>query len=153
MRSSLRLGVFVFALACLPSRVLADPITIDFDGFADSDILTNQVAGLTFANAAVLTAGISLNEFEFPPLSGSNVAFDAGGAMTIAFASPIDAFSGHFTYLTPLTVTATSSFLSNLVLSGDAGSLPNELLALVFSGGISRVVIAGDPAGGSFTLD
>jgi hypothetical protein len=46
-----------------------------------------------------------------------------------------------------------SAFSSNLALSGDPGSSPNELLALNFPAGISSVTIAGDPAGSSLVLD
>jgi hypothetical protein len=52
----------------------AGSITLDFEGFPDSTILSTQYSGLTFTNAIILTAGISLNEFEFPPHSGVNVA-------------------------------------------------------------------------------
>jgi hypothetical protein len=72
--------------------------------------------------------------------------------------------AGFFTYTLPLTLTAfdaasnivatdVSDFASNLALSGDPGSAPNELLSVAFAGGIDRVLIAGDFAGGSFTLD
>src|SRR5207244_4503963 len=57
-----------------PARLIADPIVIDFEGLQDGTILSNQYSGVTFSNAIILTAGISLNEFEFPPLSGTNVA-------------------------------------------------------------------------------
>ena len=112
----------------------------------------------------MLTAGISLNEFEFPPCSGVNVASDNGGPISIFFDSPVLAVAGYFTYAVPLTLTAFdagnnqvgqafSLFASNLALSGDAGSSPNESLSISFSGGISSVTITGDPAGGSFTLE
>jgi hypothetical protein len=141
----------------------ADTI-INFDDLNDSDVVTTQYAGLTFTNAIILTAGISLNEFEFPPHSGTNVVSDDGGFMTIAFSTPVTSVSGYFTYLEPLTLTAFdssssqlrqtfSAFSSNLALSGDPGSRPNELLALNFPTGISSVIIAGDPAGGSFVID
>lgn len=108
----------------------ADPVVLDFEGFTDSTAVTNQYAGLVFTNATVLTAGISLNEFEFPPHSGSNVVFDDGGPMSISFTSPVAGFSGYFTYTVPITITAsdasnnllgsvTSLFSSNLALSGD----------------------------------
>ena len=137
---------------------------INFDGLSDSEIVTNQFAGLTFANATALTAGVSLNEFEFPPRSDFNVVTDDGGAISILFSSPVLSVSGYFTYLRSLTFTAfdsganqvgqtTSLFGSNLALSGDPGSSPNELLALSFAGGISRITISGDPLGGSFVLD
>ena len=83
--------------------------TIDFEGLADSTILTNQYPGITFTNAIILTAGISLNEFEFPPHSGVNVASDNNGPITIVFSSPVLSFSGYFTYVEPLTLDAFDS--------------------------------------------
>jgi hypothetical protein len=137
---------------------------LDFEGFSDGTQITTQYSGFTFTNATVLTAGISLNEFEFPPHSGSNVVFDDGGPMVIQFATPFASVGGYFTYLEPLTFTAFdafnnqigsvgSLFSNNLALSGDSGSSPNEFLSLNIPTGISSVVITGDPAGGSFTLD
>jgi hypothetical protein len=137
---------------------------LTFEGFPDSTILTTQYAGPTFSNAIILTAGISLNEFEFPPYSGVNVASDNGGAMSIAFAALVTSFGGYFTYNEPLTVqafdsgsllvaTASSLFSNNEALSGDSGSSPNEWINVAFPSGISFVTITGDPLGGSFTLD
>jgi hypothetical protein len=137
---------------------------LDFEGFPDSTQITTQYPGFTFSQATVLTAGISLNEFEFPPHSGSNVVFDDGGPMVIQFATPFASVGGYFTYLEPLTLTAfdasnneigsvTSLFLNNLALSGDPGSSPNEFLSLNIPTGISSLIIAGDPAGSSFVLD
>jgi hypothetical protein len=139
-------------------------VVIDFDSLNDGDIITTQFSGVTFQNTIALTAGISLNEFEFPPHSGSNVVSDNGGPITIAFDTPVLSFSGYFTYLVPLTLTAfdtgnsqagqaVSLFNSNMALSGDPGSSPNELLSVAFASGISSVSITGDPLGGSFTLD
>jgi len=138
--------------------------SIDFEGFPDSTTLAAQYPGLTFTNAIILTAGISLNEFEFPPHSGVNVASDNGGPITIDFATPITSFSGYFTYIEPLTLTgfdvmnsnvvsANSLFLSNDALFGDLGSSPNEVIQIAFGGGISSVTITGDPAGSSFVMD
>ena len=143
----------------------ATPVVYNFEAFSDSDVLTNQIAGLSFSNTTVLTAGISLNELEFPPISGSNVVFDSGGALTIDFASPVFSVGGHFSYVTGLSFSAydslnnllgtqLSSFGSNLLVSGDVGSMPNELLSFSSVGGlISRVVITGNVAGGSFVMD
>jgi hypothetical protein len=138
--------------------------TITFDGFADSTVLTSQIPGLSFSDAVVLSAGISLNEFEFPPHSGTNVISDNGGPIRVAFATPVQSVEAYFTYAEPLTfeafnsldqlVATTSSLYSdNDALSGDPGSTPNELLAVTASSGISFALIAGDPSGGSFTLD
>jgi hypothetical protein len=157
-------GLVALAPLLALSSIQAVAGTIDFEGLPDSTIVTTQYPGLTFTNAVILTAGISLNEFEFPPHSGTNVVSDNGGFMTIAFSAPVTSVSGYFTYLEPVTLTAFdsgssqlgqtfSAFNSNLALSGDPGSSPNELLALNFPTGISSLSIAGDPAGGSFVLD
>lgn len=146
----------------IPAQAVA--ATIDLESFGDGELLTNQIPNLTFANTAVITAGLSLNELDFPPHSGSNVAYDAGGAMSIAFASPLAAFGGYFTYVVPVTIEAfspahvslgqiTSAFGSNVVSTGDAGSAPNEFLQLAFAGGIASVTITGDFLGNSFVLD
>jgi len=144
----------------------ANAYFINFDNLTDLDPVTTQFSGLgaTFVNATVLAAGISLNEFEFPPHSGANVVFDDSGPMTIDFSASVLSVGGYFTYLLPLTLTAYdslsnvvatsgASFTSNLALSGDPGSLSSEFLQVAFAGGISRLVIEGDPAGGTFTLD
>ena len=161
--------LFLSGLLC-QDILRANLIIPDFEGFADSTILTSQYPGLTFSNTIVLTAGISLNEFEFPPFSGTNVASDNGGPISISFDSPVLSFGGYFTYLTQLSLTAFDSgnnqvhqvfslFNNNLAClagppcSGDPGSSPNEFLQVAFAAGISSVSIAGDPAGGSFAMD
>lgn len=59
--------------------------TLDFEGLSDGDAVTNQFAaqGVTISNGIVLGAGISLNEIESPPKSGSNVVSDEGSTATI----------------------------------------------------------------------
>ena len=110
----------------------ADITVLDFDGFPDSTSLTTQYPGLTFSNATVITAGVSLNEFEFPPRSGTNVVFDDGGPMSISFANPVFSFGGYFTYGVPLglqafdattalVASASSLFSNNMALSGMSG--------------------------------
>lgn len=142
----------------------AHTLFIDFETLSDGDMVTTQFPGLSFSKATVMTAGISLNEFEFPPHSGSNVVFDDGGTMTIDFSTPMTDVGGYFTYSTELTLsffdvffnlagTITSAFNSNLALSGDTGSSPNEFLNFAWALGISRMSIEGDPLGGSFTMD
>jgi hypothetical protein len=139
----------------------AGTVTLDFESFADGTSLTNQYVGFLFTNASVFTAGLSLNDLEFPPHSGTNVAVDAGGPITIGFTSPVLSFSGFFTYSSALTIdafdslnqavgTTNSAFTSNFVSSGRPA---NELLQVSFAGGISRVSITGGVSGSSFTLD
>ena len=159
-----RLALTLGFVLLLGATTRASATTVDFEGLSDGAVLAAQVPGLTFSNAIVLSAGLSLNEFEFPPHSGVNVASDAGGPISISFAVPVTSVGGSFTYSAQLTLTAfdgadqligqtTSLFSSNLALSGAVGSSPNELVQIAFAGGISRLVISGDAAGGSFTLD
>ena len=153
--------IILAALMCDATSLKAAPITINFEGFPDSTILTNQYVGVTFSDAIILTAGISLNEFDFPPRSGSNVAGDNNGPLSIDFATPITSFSGYFTYshalildafgaANNLLTSAPSLFSQNFVSSGNP---PNELLQVSSTAGISSVTITGDPAGASFVVD
>jgi hypothetical protein len=162
------MGVSCLFRACLTILVFltapllaAQTATIDFEALPDGAV--TQVSGLQFTHAAIATAGISLDELEFPPHSGVKAAYDSGGPLTIAFSSPVTAFSAFFNYRTSLTVqaydasgkllaTATSRYSSNLKTSGASGSAVNELLQ-VTAAGISTVVITGDPNGTSFTMD
>lgn len=163
-KSSLSKSIFIAALCALFASPLAQATVIDFEDRLDGDTVTNQYAGVTFQNALALTAGLSLNEFEFPPLSGVNVVFDDGGAILLNFLTPVVSVGGYFTYSTPLNflafdtfgiqvATITSAFSSNMGLSGEPGSTPNEFLELSSVSGIASARIIGDPAGGSFTLD
>lgn len=158
--------IFVVFLGALGPQSAQAQSTIDFEGLSDSTVLAAQIPGLTFSNAMVLTSGITLNEFEFPPHSGSNVAIDDGAAMQIVFDSPVTLASAFFTYSVPLTLTAfdgagnvvttvQSLFSSNLALSGVAGSSPNERIDVAAGAGavFSRLVIAGDTGGASFAVD
>jgi hypothetical protein len=161
----MRIGrLFLLSILVLISSSLAKADTITFEGLGDGTSVTNQFSSILFSNAIVLTAGASLNEFEFPPNSGANVVFDNGGPVSITFGSPVSGVSGFFTYVTQLTITAydssdniigtlTSAFNDNTALSGDPGSQFNEFLSFSVVSGISRITISGDPAGGSFTLD
>lgn len=163
-------AVLPFLLAAAAPGLTAGTIVLDFEAFSDSTPLTTQCPGVTFSNATVISAGITLNEFELPPHSGTNVVFDDGGPMTISFASPVLSLGGYFTYYEPITLaafdalnnevaSATSAFSINVACGdgppclGDLGSSPNEFLQVAFTSGISRITITGDPAGGSFTLD
>ncbi len=137
-------------------------VTIDFEGLPDSTAVDNTYSGLgvVFVNAVAISAGISLNELEFPPNSGTNVATDFNGPIILNFSNPIVSFQAFFTYATGLSLvgslggstvaTASSLFSSNFVSSGNP---PNELLELSSAGGIDAVTITGDPAGGSFVVD
>lgn len=163
-KSNMLTKAFVAALCVLLGLPLAQATVIDFESLLDGDIVTTQFAEVIFQNTLVLTAGVSLNEFNFPPKSGMNVVSDNGGKIIISFFNPMTSVSGFFTYMTGLTflafdsigtqiAAASSVFSSNLALSGDPGSTPNEFLQVTSSSGIASVSISGELAGGSFTLD
>lgn len=136
--------------------------TIDFEGLADGTTIgsTYSALGVVFSQAQAVSAGISLNEVEFPPHSGANVALDFGGPIVLLFSTPVVSFQGFFTYATGITLlgtlsggsvaSANSTFADNFVSSGNP---PNELLQLSSAGGIDTITITGDPAGGSFVVD
>jgi hypothetical protein len=138
---------------------------ITFDGLADSELVTTQFSGgpeyVTFANAIVLTQGISLNDAEFPPVSLLNVVADNGGPMTITFGSAATHVEGYFTYAFPLALqffgdggtllgTVSSTFSENFVSSGNPS---NEFIQFSSPAGIRSVMITGSPTGNSFALD
>lgn len=154
----------VFLIATVPASSDSGPGTLTFEGYSDSTVLTTQYSGLTFTDAVILTAGISLNEFEFPATSGSNVIYDNNGPISLSFTSPIQSFTGHFTYSVPVTLQAfdasnnlvdstASRFANNEALSGVAGSQPDEVIQVGASAGIARIVITGNAGGTSFTVD
>ena len=161
--SRLRVVTTIAALALSANTASASPIIIPFENFFSDGDVVGQIGPLVFTNATVQTAGISLNELEAPPLSGVNVISDIGGPMRIDLVNPIASLGGFFTYATMLSFKAfdasdnllgevSSAFASNLALSGDAGSSPNEFLQLAFPN-MAYVTITGDVAGSSFVAD
>jgi len=162
-----------FVGAALVVATSASAATITFETrsngltpFVEGDSVGGEflaTSGITLTNATIVTP--SLNTFVFdaesPAHSGLNVVIDDGGPLSIVFASPVSAVSGYFTYFAPLTLQAfdisnaplapvLSAFAGNY---GSSGNPVNELLAITFAPGISRVLLTGDPAGGSFTFD
>jgi hypothetical protein len=151
------------AIALFATEAGAVSITLDFENLSDSTVIGSSYAlnGVTLSGGVIATAGISLNDFDFPPNSGTSVAIDATGPINLSFTTPISSFLGYFTYAEPLTVTAfdsanqtvataTSLLSSNFVSSGNA---PNELVQLSFAGGIDHLTISGNPNGLSFVVD
>lgn len=156
-----RLLMLIFAIP-FSAHVMA--ITADFESLPDGTSLIDQYSGVAFSNAVVLTSGLSLNEFEFPPHAGANSAADENGPIQLTFSSPVTTFSAYFTYTVPLELAAFDSsmrlkatvfslFNNNQALSGEAGSSPNELIELAVTGGFTFLRITGSPLGGSFAFD
>jgi hypothetical protein len=142
-------------------------ITLDFETLADLESLTTQYPGFVFTNTTALVSGIvggTLDELENPPRSGVTVVGDDGGPVSVQFLTPVNTVSGFFTYDTAVLLsafdasgnllgTASSMFTSNQLLTGAAGSSPNEQLSLSFAENIARIEILGGLTGNSFTLD
>jgi hypothetical protein len=137
--------------------------SIDFEDLSDSTAIDSNYAslGVVFQNATILTAGLSLNELEFPPSSGVNVAFDATGPVTLTFTTPVTSFTAIFTYAQSLALTGFDSLDNPVATTGSlfdsnftsSGNPTNELIAVNFGGGISTITIVGNAFGGSFTFD
>lgn len=141
-----------------PAR--AGILTLTFESLNEGEILDTQFAplGVTVAgNPMVLTAGSLLNEIDFPPRSGNNVLTDATGPITFNF-TPFGALSvsGYLTYNTTLTFqvfSATNVLLDSKLSSATANLGAQELVGFSGVGDIASLVITGDLAGQSFTLD
>src|ERR1700733_14644782 len=93
-------------LALFASPVLHAQTSITFDALNDGDLVTTQYSGLTFSNAKVVTSGFSLTDLDFPSHSGGNAITDASGPISVSFSVPISTFTGYFTHVNPITVTA-----------------------------------------------
>lgn len=154
-----------FTLAALACGASAAPVTITFEGaaFVDGSSAGSSVPGIAFSNDQVVTAGISLNEFDFPPRSGSQALTDAIGPIRVAFATGVFSAGAYITYAVPVQIEAfdasgvslgqaSSQFSSNF--AGDPGSVPNEFIGFSDAGGrIASLTFTGDVGGGSFVLD
>ena len=156
---------------CLVGAAFAAPglfgdILVDFEGFSGGDTgtgvnLTSQYAGLTFSNAAILAEAVSFTNPPFLPHSGVAMGTDVGAPVVITLhpaviGSPVNGFSGYFTYLTRLTIkafdasnnqigpTKISQFTENSN-DGFGVDAPNELISLA-ANDIRSIQISGDQA-------
>lgn len=146
---------YIFALCCISMNAPVEAAFYkfeNFEGLTDGTSLTNQISGLTFTDATVLTAGVSLNEIDFPPVSGQNVLAGLNGSIEIVFGDVVGAVSGYFTYTNPLTLSVfdvNDIFLAS-VLSQDTSNLgSNEFIRIEAVGMKSIRIESNDP----FTLD
>lgn len=132
----------------------------NFEGFADGTLITTQISGMVFSNTGVLSSGLSLNQFEYPPNSGSNVVFGSSGNISITFAAPVYEVGAYFTY-SDMAVSLLAYDAGNNLLGSDvsafsnnyssSGNPTNEYLSFYFASGISRVDITG--SAGSYVMD
>jgi hypothetical protein len=144
----------------------SDASTIGFEELQDLTSVTDQYSslGVTFSAGIAAEAGVSLFEQECPPHSGDKALLVEKGPLTLLFVSPVTQFSAYLTYAAPMTLTFydltgssitmfNSYFFSNLGMSGDAGSSPNEFFSFQYSSGISKLVFSTGSGDDSYVLD
>jgi hypothetical protein len=114
---SLVFRIILIFFLCVQLTQTAIAGHVDFEGFADGDALTSEIPGLIFSDATVLTAGVSLNETDFPPHSGSNVIATFGGFLTVSFDSPVNLVSGFISYADAAGVNLSLYDINNILLA------------------------------------
>ena len=145
-------------------------MSYNFETLWNDEGIAVQLNGLLLSNAVALESGVRLNELEVPTHSGQLVISDLGVPLGLIFALPFVMLEAYFTYLLPITInaydvddllvrTVSSAFSNNLgctagpPCAGAVGSAPNDHLLVIYTPGIFRVEIVGDPFGSSFTVD
>jgi len=85
------LASLVAVVAISQAASATSNVSIDFESLALDEFVTTQFADqqVLFGNAVTLVAGISLNEIDFPPSSGTNVISGLDvGPIGVAFLQP-----------------------------------------------------------------
>jgi hypothetical protein len=150
-----RLGLLTALALTLAFVRPADAALIDFESLALDEIVTNQFAGqgVVFGNAVTLVAFITLNEFDFPPSSGTNVISGLGPSPLTAALSP---GASHVGFHITTADTALVQFFDSLdVLLGQTTVDPNlggNTLVEFDSPGIASVSIASQATENAFLL-
>jgi hypothetical protein len=134
----------------------ASAVTIDFESIPDLTPVDNFYSsyGVIFQNAISLTAGSSLNEFDYPPSSGSVAIGDDNAPIKIIFDDPASSIFANFTYSTLLTFNAfdTNNNLIGTFINNQSSNLgTTQLISLNFSD-VKSLAISGN-VNNSFILD
>lgn len=175
-----RLGIVRFQPICTALLIglgfiqqsRAGVFTLDFEGASGGTDVAETYAGLGihFGAAVFATAGIELNEADFPPLSGVAVVLaNDSGLVRASLDKPATSISAYFTYAldpgVPLLLTAysTPDFTGPALFSkqslfsenyAGSGHPPNEWIGV---GGILPQIrsfeISGGGIPGGFTMD
>lgn len=134
----------------------ATPVLLDFEDIPDLTSVGDYYSpyGVHFDNAISLTAGFSLNEFDFPPSSGDVAIGDDWAPIEITFDNLTQDIFANFTYGSQLTFNAydsSDSLIGSYLHSGFDNYGSTELISLSFSG-VSSLIISGE-LDGSFIMD
>ncbi len=131
-------------------------VLLNFDDMQDltsvGDFYTSQ--GVHFNNAISLTAGFSLNEYDYPPSSGLMAIGDDQGPIEITFDQAMQNIFANFTYGSQLTFSAydaSSNLLGSFVTSDFSNLGSSELVQIAFNG-VQSLTIAGQ-VNGAFIMD
>jgi len=136
--------------------VPAQAIMLDFEDLPDLTSVDDFYAslGIHFENAISLTAGFSLNEFDYPPSSGIVALGDDWAPILLTFDNPAENIFAHFTYASQLTFTAwndAGDIIGTYINPNSDNLGSSELISLNFSG-VSKLQIAGE-WNGSYIMD
>lgn len=149
-------GLFIGVVLAAAMASAAQATTLDFEGLAEGALAPNTFAGVTISGGQVLTSGISLNEFEFPPKSGLNVLSNVGSQTSFDFSGFVTSFSAYVTG----TGVVSLSLYDGVTLLGSAATgganyvsagTPNFLLS-VPGAHITRALLS-TAAGFDYTVD
>jgi hypothetical protein len=162
MKSVIATSLALSFFACCDAY--ADVIT--FDNLADLTVVTNQLPGVSFTGAQVLTRGSSLNSQFFPPVSDPKVVYDfLNGTITATFApTPTVGVSSVGAFVTGNTSITESIFSGSTLLGsvstgganfvGADSGVPTNIFLSISGLGITRAVFTNNlGTGNTFTLD
>lgn len=151
-----KIGCISAGITLLFYATTSSATLIDFEGLPDLEAVSGQYVsdGVTFNNAISLTAGFSLNEFDFPPSSGLVAIGDDFAPLGISFTNAASNISGYFTYASQLTFSAydnVGNLIGGYVNAGFDNLGSSEFISLSFID-VSTLIIAGE-WDGSFIMD
>lgn len=134
-------------LLATTSQLNATPVLLDFEDISDFTSVGDFYAstGVHFYNAISLTAGFSLNEYDFPPHSGLMAIGDNYAPIEIFFEHAANNINAYFTYSSQLTFSAYDSSGNSVgwFINQQTNNLQtSDLIALSFSN-VSRLTISG----------
>lgn len=164
MRTTFLRAVSAVALAFSASVFAASQIVLNFESFGDGDIVGSSIADLSFSGDVIATAGLLLEEADFPPRSDVSVLVNVDSVIAVDFASPVFSVGAYVTHARPLVLAAydqgsrllgsvSTLFSTNTVLDGPTESQVNERLQVTSAVGIDRATFTCASQGALFALD
>lgn len=137
----------LFIIVILLCTTSAGATLLNFEDMPDLTSVGDFYAsyGVHFSNALSLTAGFSLNEFDYPPSSGLVAIGDDNTPIMITFDTPAENIFANFTYGSQLTFTAyddLGTLIGSYVNPASSNLGSTEFIPLSFAN-VSSLEIAG----------